>query len=173
MTIELIEPTPDLAPLWYTWRNEWASLRYNPLDPLDVSYLRLRLQDNGTDFNDREALEYRWFVRANGVLVGQVNLHNISWRNRHAEVGYHIAEGAQGQGFGTAAVRLLLQKAFFEGKFFRIMALIHTENEPSIKLVRRIGFQYEGTLRKHFLIQGRWADEAVYALLRDEFTASA
>jgi ribosomal-protein-alanine N-acetyltransferase len=166
--MELVAPTSDDAALWYRWRNEWASLRYNPLDPLGVDLLRLRLHVNSTDLTDDEPLEYRWFVRVDGEMIGQVNVHNVSWRNLHAELGYHISEPFQGRGLGTAAVRMLVQKVFADSRINRLMALIHSENVPSMRLVERLGFQREGLMRKHFLVQGRWADEALYAILRED-----
>jgi RimJ/RimL family protein N-acetyltransferase len=172
VNIALVAPTSDDAARWHRWRHEAASLRFNPLDPLSVEVLRLRLHVNSTDLRDRDALEHRWFVQVDGEPVGYAGVHNISWRNRHAEIGYQISEAFQGRGYGTAAVRLLVERVFADSPIERLMALIHHENVASMRLVERLGFRREGLLRKHFVVQGQLVDEALYGLLRADWVGS-
>ena len=94
-----------------------------------------------------------------------------AWNSEAGEgaVGYLIGEAHQSRGLGTRAVRLLVGHLFQETPLRRLQALVSVENLPSQKLLRRLGFAFEGTLRQHFVIQGKPVDEMVFAVLREEW----
>jgi ribosomal-protein-alanine N-acetyltransferase len=47
------------------------------------------------------------------------------------------------------------------------------ENEPSRKLLARVGFREEGLAKRYLLINGEWSDHVLFALLADEFRLAA
>ena len=55
----------------------------------------------------------------------------------------------------------------------REIAHIAEENVASQRLIEGVGFYHEGTLREHYIIQGRRVSERVYGLLRDEWCQNA
>jgi ribosomal-protein-alanine N-acetyltransferase len=168
--LRLVAARAEHAPAWMRWRNEAASRRFNPLLPLTVEELARRLSSYyGSNLKDRTRAEYRWMVQFGDEVVGTVSASNASWSMGYVEIGYMLAASHQGQGLGTRAVRLLVDKLFRETDIHRIFATVSVENEPSCRLLTRLGFAHEGTLREHYLIQGRRIDEAVYGLLRHEW----
>ncbi|HEV2704562.1 MAG TPA: GNAT family protein [Pyrinomonadaceae bacterium] len=170
LPLRLVAARAEHAAAWMRWRNEAASRRFNPLLPLTVEELARRLSSYyGSDLADRARAEYRWMVQFGDEVVGTVSASNVSWAMGYIEIGYMLAESHQGQGLGTRAVRLLVDKLFRETDLHRIFATVSVENEPSCRLLARLGFAREGTLREHYLIQGRRIDEAVYGLLRHEW----
>ncbi len=50
-------------------------------------------------------------------------------------------------------------------KLHRIEAHIDPENIPSVRIVPRLQFELEGTLRQHFFNHGKFFDTAIYAKL--------
>ncbi|HEX8853038.1 MAG TPA: GNAT family protein [Pyrinomonadaceae bacterium] len=170
LPLSLVAARPEHAAAWMRWRNEPASRRFNPLLPLTVEELARRLASYyGSDLHDRTRAEYRWMVQLGAEVVGTVSASNASWAMGYVEIGYMLAETHQGRGLGTRSVRLLIEKLFRETDLHRIFATVSIENEPSCRLLERLGFAREGTLREHYLIQGRRIDEAVYGLLRHEW----
>jgi RimJ/RimL family protein N-acetyltransferase len=112
------------------------------------------------------AIEHR------GRLVGYVELSEISRWARRASIGFVVADPAvRRQGVGTRAVILMLDYGFTLEDLDRVYAEVYTFNEASRRLLARVGFLYEGTLRQHEIHQGRRQDVAVYGLLRQEFYA--
>jgi RimJ/RimL family protein N-acetyltransferase len=51
----------------------------------------------------------------------------------------------------------------------RVLALCDSRNEPSWRLMEKLGMQREAELREHFRLGGQWCDELVYGLLRREW----
>ena len=54
----------------------------------------------------------------------------------------------------------------------RIEAFVGRNNTPSLKLLNGLGFQYEGTLREHYMVNGVPDDSLVYGLLKQELTTT-
>ncbi len=172
-SLGLVAARPEYAALWHAWRSERASQRFNPLFPLSVEELARRLANYiGSDLSDRRRPEFRWMVEADGIIVGTVSAMNPSWNMGYVEIGYMLGEQYHGRGFGTRAVSLLVDKIFRETNLHRIYAMVSVENEPSIRLLTRLGFAREGMMREHYLIQGRRIDEIIFGLLRHEWNAN-
>jgi ribosomal-protein-alanine N-acetyltransferase len=45
---------------------------------------------------------------------------------------------------------------------------IRPENEPSLRVVQKLGFRYEGLRRRYIHINGDWRDHYCFALTVDE-----
>ena len=64
--------------------------------------------------------------------------------NGRVEVGYGVAPAAQGQGAATAALHLLLQRAFEAGAI-EVLAEVEPINHASIRVVQKAGFKNVGS----------------------------
>ena len=111
----------------------------------------------------REAEEdkgYQFLLRNGaGALVGRVNLSRVRRAHFHsAELGYRIAEAAQGQGFAREGVRQVLALAFGELRLMRVEATARDGNEGSARVLLRNGFSAFGRSRRSFELGGTWHD---------------
>ena len=107
-----------------------------------------------------------------GKLVGRVGLNAIDSLNASAELGYMLRTDAEGNGIITEAARGLLAHAFGPGHLHRITAYADCENERSRRVLARLGFQPEGTVRHMFCHPQRgWRDHDMYGLLEGELCA--
>ena len=107
---------------------------------------------------------------ADGVHIGNVGLHSIDWKNRHAEFGITIGEKAYwGQGYGTDATRAILSLAFGEMNLHRIFLRVDTDNVRGIRCYEKVGFQREGILRQVGFKQGAYHDQYMMSILKSEF----
>ena len=98
--------------------------------------------------------------------IGLANLDQIDLYNRHAEIGIGIAnEKFRGQGYATAALRLLMQYAHDQMGLQRIYARVIDGNEASKACFEKLGFQLEGIQRKHVYRDGQWLDLYLYGYL--------
>jgi RimJ/RimL family protein N-acetyltransferase len=87
------------------------------------------------------------------------------------KLGYAIAADEWGRGYATEAVRLLVDFGFKQLECHRISAAIGPDNAPSIAVIRKLGFAYEGRLRDHVHTNGAWRDSLLYSLLEHEHRA--
>lgn len=104
-----------------------------------------------------------------GVLIGDCYLQVDRSEPRQAEIGYTLARDEQGNGYATEAVSCLLDHVFPDLDLHRVVALVDCENERSIALLERLGFRREGHFVQSYWDDDRWADEYLYAILREEW----
>jgi RimJ/RimL family protein N-acetyltransferase len=103
-------------------------------------------------------------------LVGYVQLVDIDWRNRSAELRLRIGDkDARNQHFGYEGTGLLLTHAFDDLNLTRVWAHVFATNAPTLKGSQRLGFREEGRLRKAAYVGGDYVDVVVIGVLRDEF----
>lgn len=109
-----------------------------------------------------------YFLAFQGKLAGSVGLVSIDRRNHSAEMGYWLARKYEGQGLMTKACRRLLDYAFEERPkpLNRIAIRTFTDNQASLALARRLGFQYEGRLHEVIHQHGQYFDAELFAMLK-------
>jgi RimJ/RimL family protein N-acetyltransferase len=100
------------------------------------------------------------------ALLGSVGLHRIAAGG--AEIGYWIAADARGRGIGTRAVGAVVRWGFGGLGLERITWTAAVGNIGSWRLVQRLGFQFEGTLRKGLLQRDERVDGWIGSLLPDD-----
>ncbi len=103
------------------------------------------------------------------VLVGTISAMHLDSPDRAGEIGYWLAEDAQGKGIVTRACRALLDHVFNDRDMHRIQIRAATENTRSRALPERLGFTYEGIQRQAEYVGGRFRDLAVYSILAHEW----
>ncbi|MFW6305539.1 MAG: GNAT family N-acetyltransferase [Candidatus Saliniplasma sp.] len=103
-------------------------------------------------------------------LVGDIQLSNIDWRNRTAQLGIGISKKEdRNKGYGSDACLTILKFAFDHLDLYRIAAKTYEYNKAAIKLLKKNNFTLEGREREAVSISGERYDRFVYGLLRDEF----
>ncbi|MDR0959963.1 MAG: GNAT family N-acetyltransferase [Propionibacteriaceae bacterium] len=102
-------------------------------------------------------------------LVGQCTLSTIIYGSaRSAVIGYWIDERWAGRGIVPRAVALATDYAFTTIRLHRIEICIRPENHPSLRVVEKLGFRFEGVRPRFLHIDGQWRDHACFALHDDE-----
>lgn len=75
------------------------------------------------------------------------------------------------QGFGRAAIVLMLRHSFRERRYQKCTVIIYSFNTASIRLHEALGFSLEGRLRRMVFTNGRHYNELYYGLTAEEFAA--
>jgi len=114
---------------------------------------------------------FPWAIadRGSDRLIGALTFFSLHSDQLRAEIGYSLSPAFQGRGLATEALRCGLAYAFDELGLLRVEADIDPRNEPSWRLLERVGFQREGLLRQRWRVNGEVCDSAFYGLLADEF----
>ncbi|UNK70601.1 GNAT family protein [Microbacterium sp. H1-D42] len=91
-------------------------------------------------------------------------------RGTQAELGWVLDPAYAGQGYATEAVRAVIDNCFGALGLRRVHAGCFTPNEPSWRLMERLGMRREEDSRKTGLHRsGEWMDGLNYALLAEEW----
>jgi ribosomal-protein-alanine N-acetyltransferase len=101
--------------------------------------------------------------------VGALGCFWASQPNRTMELGYWLAESFWGQGLTVEACRAVLGHTFGECEPERIQARVIAGNDPSRRVLEKLGFSYEGTMRSSLFRRGRFEDVMYFSLLRGEW----
>lgn len=104
----------------------------------------------------------------NAVFYGGCGLNNMSVQHRKAETGYWLLPEFWGKGFISEALQLVIEYGFTHFSLHRIEAVVETDNENSIKIMKKTGFQYEGTMRECEYKNGKYISLDMYARLNDK-----
>ncbi|MBK6314111.1 MAG: GNAT family N-acetyltransferase [Blastocatellia bacterium] len=116
---------------------------------------------------------FQWGIEhlESGRIIGTCTLAEVSERNRRAELGFALGRSSWGHGYSAEAVTALLDFAFQTLDLHRVEADADPRNDSSIRLLERLGFVREGTLRERWLVGGEVQDSAFFGLLRREWGA--
>lgn len=107
-------------------------------------------------------------------LIGSCQLHNINHVHQNAELQIRIGEQAeQAKGYGTKALKLLLNFAFSDLNLHRVYLHVFVTNKQAIHAYTKAGFKQEGQLRDAAFINGQLIDVQVMGILRNEFCFNA
>lgn len=114
----------------------------------------------------------KWFTFAaelkdEGLLIGHVALKMQD--HQQAEIGFTFARAYHGKGLAFEATGKILDYLFTELGLHRVIAIADCENERSVALLKRLGMRQEGHFIQNIWFKGKWGDEYLYAILREEW----
>lgn len=145
------------------WEPTWNE------DDLTRNSFRLRVKRAAREIAADEA--YSLFVvdARTEALLGGLTLGLVRRGVAQAcTLGYWMGERHAGKGHMSEAVRGALRFAFQDLALHRVEAACLPSNEPSRRLLERVGFQHEGLARAYLRINGLWADHLLYAALASD-----
>ena len=113
---------------------------------------------------------YCWAIaEGTGQLIGSVTLFVFEGSPRGAEVGYALRADRQRQGITSEALRLAIGHAFEVLGLDRIEADVDPRNQPSWRLLERLGFRREALLHDRCRAGNEVGDAAIYGLARADW----
>jgi RimJ/RimL family protein N-acetyltransferase len=160
----------DLAP-FMAYRNDPEVAKYQDWDSLEEQEARVFIRELRSA---QPGVPGEWFQFAieskqTRDLIGDCALRVDEHEPYRAEIGFTLAPEHQGRGFASEAVSRLLDYAFDALGLHRIVALADSRNAPSVALLERVGMRREGHFLQNTWFKGEWADDYLYAVLKDEW----
>ena len=146
------------------WLRTWEAT--NPHGPIGFdsrASIRSLLSNWRSGFGVPFAIEYE------GEFAGQLNVSGLSYGSlSSASIGYWVAERFAGRNVTPTAVALATDHCLFSIGLHRMEICIRPENAPSLRVVEKLGFRYEGLRRRFIHINGDWRDHFCFALTAEE-----
>lgn len=142
------------------WEPTWRG------DELFERSFRARVLRNEQEFSSGLAVPLLIFRHSDGQLLGGLTIGLI--RRGAAQtcmIGYWMGERFAGHGHMFAALKIAIPYIFKGLELHRIEAACIPENEKSIRLLEKAGFEREGLLRQYLKINGQWRDHVLYSRL--------
>jgi len=112
-------------------------------DPLDEQQSRVDIEKRYENLG----LDHKWFIieKKDGTAIGFAGSFVIG---RLLEIGYALVSGERGKGYGTEAIKILVDYLFLSKDIVRIQAGTNAANKASQKVLEKAGFTREGIVRK-------------------------
>jgi len=112
--------------------------------------------------------EEKWFFieKRDGKRIGWISHSLVGGR---MTIEYAIIPSARSSGYGTEAIMIMVDYLFLSRDITRIQAETLTRNLASQGALETAGFTKEGIKRKSSFVRGRWQNDVLYSILRDEW----
>ena len=102
--------------------------------------------------------------------IGMVTLADVNYVNRSAHSHILIGDKSEwGKGYGTVALKQLLDYAFEEMGLHRVEAMVLESNVGSVKMHKKCGYTEEGVKRESIYKNGKYHNQLIMSVLCDEF----
>lgn len=163
-----------------TQPSDWEDWRRESSDSDGIRLMEWGIQLPVDDFNVREMSEkydhfkddYRKMFAIETLsnqLAGLINLNTIDYKNGTFSFGLGTNRAHRNQGYASEAVRIILRYGFHELRLQKCNSSCVDINEPSIKLHRKLGFREEGLRRRVIYMNGRYYDNLLFGITKEEF----
>lgn len=144
----------------------WEPFRSD--DFYTAAALERRLKDMDDEMKKAKALHFLIRRSDSRAVAGECNFTNIVRGPFQAcHLGFSISADQQGRGLMHEALSAAIQFVFDEYRLHRVMANYRPENQRSATLLKRLGFEIEGTARAYLKINGEWADHILTSRIND------
>ncbi|MDB5571676.1 MAG: GCN5-related N-acetyltransferase [Hyphomicrobiales bacterium] len=142
------------------WEPTW------PADDLTRAAFRRRLRRQAEEIERDETYAFFLFRERDDALIGGLTLGQVRRGvAQTATMGYWMGADHAGKGYMSRAVRAAVSFGFATMRLHRIEAACLPHNTPSVRLLKRCGFQHEGLARAYLRINGAWQDHLLFAIL--------
>lgn len=170
LTLRAIEPG-DLVTL-----QKWAN------DPVTQDGIGEIHFPSSLDFHETwfaglktDRLNHRFVVETpEGAIIGLSSIINIDWRNSHAWHGLVIGDSShRGKGYGVDAIMATMRYAFDEMNLERLDGSMIEYNTQSLATYcgPKLGWREEGRKKNYFYRKGRFWDQVIVGVTRDDYRA--
>jgi RimJ/RimL family protein N-acetyltransferase len=146
--------------LLHGWVNDVEFVgEFEPFDQVSLASLEKDYDAGGTG--------QMYFVRKkDGTRIGYIAHFRVK---DCTGIGYMLVPGERGRGYGTEAVRMMVDYLFLHRDIVRIQAETHPANAASQRVLEKAGFRKEGVIRQSFFSRGVYRDTALWSILRHEW----
>ena len=165
----LREIVPSDATALFAFRSDAEEQRYNDPPLIDLDEAGALVERLAREYRDDAVVRWGLTVGADDVVVGLLGYNSWDREHARAELGYDLARPLWGRGLAGEAVRAVVDFGFDRMGLERIGVRTDAANVRSLRMLDRLGFRREGTLRGWFVEDGTRHDIALYSLLRPEW----
>ncbi len=120
-------------------------------------------------FRKRKCMFFAVEEKSTGRVIGTCSYVSIDTYYKKAEIGYSILSDLWNKGFATEVADALCGYAFDRIKVQRVYAKVLPQNTASARVLLKLGFELEGTLKKDFYYNGREDDVDIYGITDDVY----
>ena len=161
------------APVFLAYRNDPRIARHQSWESCSPTEAAEFVQRHATQTFGLpgEWLQIAIALKESNQLIGDCAVRVHTSDTRQATIGGTLSQPFHRQGFAVEALSCLLECLFLRLELHRVVADTDVENAAAWRLMEQLGLRREGHLKQSLWFKGRWADEYLYAIRREEWLA--
>ncbi|UII20228.1 GNAT family N-acetyltransferase [Fulvivirga ligni] len=154
------------APSIYELRTDKAVMKYMDSDDHASQEESERFVQNNINAYEKGDGVF-WVIedKVSKQFIGDVSFWKLDKHNSRGEIGYILLPAFWGKGLMHEALQAVLHFGFDAMDLHSVEANINPENEPSRKLLLKLGFVKEAYFRENYFYNGHYLDSEIYSLL--------
>jgi len=119
------------------------------------------------EFCKDQTKELNLCIDLNGEFIGMIGIiFNKGIKQKTVDFGYWLAQPYWGQGIMTKCARAFIDYVFESYDIIRFQSIVFDWNKPSIRVLEKLGFIYEGKSQKAIFKDHKITDEHRFALIK-------
>ena len=140
---DIIDKNREFLKKWLGWLDFYHSKQ----DVIDFTKVCLN--------NEKNKISLPLAIYYNGKFAGSIELKDLDFRNKKAEIGYWLAKEFTGKGIMI--------------KTTKFMILTATENSASQAITEKLGFTKEGMIKDNECLYGKFLDNYIYGITKEKW----
>lgn len=154
----------------FEYRSDRETNKYQGWIPTTVSDVETFIGKISKQINEPETwFQFVIIEKETNKIVGDLGIHFFGSENKQTEIGCTLNKDFQNKGYATESIKRVIDYLFKDLNKHRIITSIDPENKNSIRLVERIGFRKEAHFVENLLINEKWVDDLIYALIEKDW----
>jgi len=139
----------------------------------DEKTTELYIQTKIAEWYEQVSFSFGIWSKNDSKYIGHISIKNIDWVIPKAELAYLITKDFEGKGLMSEVLNVLITFCFNELFMNRLFIRVMTDNNRSIKLAEKFGFNKEGKLRNdHRTYNGELVDLFIYGLTVEDYKSN-
>lgn len=136
--------------------------------PYSRFLIRQYLENAHQDIYEAKQLRLAICLTNSSEAIGLIDLFDFDPQHSRAGIGILIQNSSErNKGIGSEALQLLIEYAFSQLQLHQLYANIGTDNEASLQLFTKFGFQKIGIKKQWNKVNNVYKDEALFQLINE------
>ncbi len=161
----------DVNTLFQIWSDDEVTkyMNMNSFKTIEQAHHMISILNNL--YRNKEGIRWGIVRKKDNALIGTCGFNTWIKRSSRGEVGYELGREYWGKGYTTEALKEVLKFGFVNTQLNRVEAFVVPEASKSIRVLEKLGFKKEGTLREYGYWSNRYWNEHIYSLLRKDWNS--
>ncbi|MBO4231645.1 MAG: GNAT family N-acetyltransferase [Bacteroidales bacterium] len=158
---------PEDVNLLYKWENDvdvWTIS--NMLKPFSKYTLKQFIASSSTDIYESKQWRLMIDESEHGTTIGVVDVFEFEPMHSRAGIGILIQESYRGKGYAEETLEILKSYLFERLNLKQIFCNVLADNEASLALFKKVGFEISGLKKEWIYTKDGWKDEYFLQCLR-------
>lgn len=138
----------------------------NPIPPHTEAMVHKKFEQ------DLDANHFHYLIENySDQIIGVLELNSL-FKDRHCQISLQITASQLDKGYGSDALKLILDRIFLEMNMNKCTTIIPSFNKAAEAILTKAGFKKEVVMRDHVFRNGSYHDALIFGLLQEEFLDS-